>query len=79
MREHLETREIDDAELDAVSGGIVSISGGLAGAAANDAAGVVNTVTSLETTQVAQGIVGAAPSLVSGITGVHVDTGALGR
>ncbi|MTE20652.1 hypothetical protein F0L17_16355 [Streptomyces sp. TRM43335] len=79
MREHLETREIDDAELDAVSGGIVSVSGGLAGAALNDAATVVGAVNSLETTQTAQGIAGAAPGLVSGVTGVHVDTTALGR
>jgi hypothetical protein len=74
MRNDLETREIADAELDAVSGGLangaVTISGGLAGAASSD-------VNSFETVEAAKGLVNTAPALVGGITGVQVNTSAV--
>lgn len=44
MRNDIETREIDDTELDAVSGGIISVSGGLAGAVTSDVSGLVGVV-----------------------------------
>ncbi|GAA2452003.1 hypothetical protein [Streptomyces macrosporus] len=78
MREDLETREIDDAELDAVSGGVVSISGGVAGAVLADVNGAVGAVTSLNTVQAATGIAGAVPGSVSGITGVQTNAGVAG-
>ncbi|WP_455352134.1 hypothetical protein [Streptomyces sp. SYSU K217416] len=74
MRNDLETREIADAELDAVSGGIVSVSGGLAGAVTSDVTGAVN---SLQTTQALQGIAGQAVGQASGITGVYANTSAV--
>ncbi|MET9322977.1 hypothetical protein ABZX75_22680 [Streptomyces sp. NPDC003038] len=77
MRNDIETREIADAELDAVSGGIVSVSGGLAGAATSDVSSIVGVVGSLDTAQAAHGLVGHAPGLVSGITGVSVNTAAV--
>lgn len=52
MRNDIETREIADAELDAVSGG-VSLSGGLVGAVTGDVHTVLGTVTSLQTVQAA--------------------------
>ncbi|MEU7602352.1 hypothetical protein AB0B78_36445 [Streptomyces sp. NPDC040724] len=78
MRNDIETREIDDTELDAVSGGIISVSGGLAGAVTSDVSGVVGLVGSLHTVQAAQGIVSHVPGLVTGITGVSVNTGRAG-
>ncbi|MBW5486562.1 hypothetical protein [Streptomyces bambusae] len=67
MRNDIETREIADAELDAVSGGL-GISGGLAGAVLGDVSTVLDTVTSLDTVQAAQGL----PGQVTGIVGVNV-------
>ncbi|GAA2621389.1 hypothetical protein GCM10010425_14860 [Streptomyces spororaveus] len=81
MRNDLETREIDDTELDAVSGGIISVSGGLAGAVTSDVnnvVGVVGVVGSLHTVQAATGIVSHVPGLVTGITGVSVNAGRAG-
>ncbi|MBB1246089.1 hypothetical protein GL263_21400 [Streptomyces durbertensis] len=74
MRNDLETREMNDAELDAVAGGVVSVSGGLAGAVQSDVSHLVH---GSATGQAAQGLVDAAPGLASGITGVHVDTAAV--
>lgn len=74
MRNDLETREIADAELDAVSGGIlngaVTVSGGLAGAASSD-------VNSFETVEAAKGLVNTAPALVGGLTGVQLNSAAV--
>ncbi|MBT2385155.1 hypothetical protein [Streptomyces sp. ISL-11] len=67
MRNNIETREIADAELDAVSGG-VSINGGLLGAVTGDVNNVLGTATSLHTVQA----VHAVPGAVEGIAGVHV-------
>ncbi|WP_327265963.1 hypothetical protein OG444_35485 [Streptomyces sp. NBC_01232] len=78
MRNDIETREIDDTELDAVSGGIISVSGGLAGAVTSDVNNVVGVVGSLHTVQAATGIVSHVPGLVTGITGVSVNTGRAG-
>jgi hypothetical protein len=78
MRDDLETREIAESELDAVAGGLangaVTVSGGLAGAVATDVSNIVN---SLETAGYVQGLAGQVTSQVSGITGVHVNTGAI--
>ncbi|MFG2988255.1 hypothetical protein ACGFZK_02910 [Streptomyces sp. NPDC048257] len=78
MRNDIETREIDDTELDAVSGGIISVSGGLAGAVTSDVNNVVGVVGSLHTVQAATGIVSHVPGLVTGITGVSVNAGRAG-
>ncbi|MFD5409340.1 hypothetical protein ACFV4Q_12500 [Streptomyces nojiriensis] len=78
MRNDIETREIDDTELDAVSGGIISVSGGLAGAVTSDVSNVVGLVGSLGTVQAATGIVSHVPGLVTGITGVSVNSGRAG-
>ncbi|MGW7436439.1 hypothetical protein [Streptomyces sp. NPDC054849] len=78
MRNDLETREMADSELDAVSGGIVSINGGLGGAVTSDVSSVVGVVGSLDTVQAATGLVSNVPGLVSGITGVSVNTGRAG-
>ncbi|MFJ4777193.1 hypothetical protein [Streptomyces sp. NPDC088762] len=78
MRNDIETREIDDTELDAVSGGLINVSGGLAGAVTSDVNDVVGLVGSLSTVQTATGIVSHVPGLVSGITGVSVNTGRAG-
>ncbi|MCJ1675991.1 hypothetical protein MTF65_01155 [Streptomyces sp. APSN-46.1] len=78
MRDNIETREIDDTELDAVSGGVISINGGLAGAVTSDVSSVVGVVGSLDTVQAAQGIVAGVPGLVTGITGVSVNAGYAG-
>ncbi|MFD7916919.1 hypothetical protein ACFV30_40625 [Streptomyces sp. NPDC059752] len=78
MRNDLETREIDDTELDGVSGGIISVSGGLAGAVTSDVNNVVGVVGSLNTAQAATGIVSHVPGLVTGITGVSVNSGRAG-
>ncbi|MCX4696201.1 hypothetical protein [Streptomyces sp. NBC_01408] len=78
MRNDLETREMADSELDAVSGGIISINGGLAGAVTSDVNDVVGVVGSLHTVQAAQGLVSNVPGLVSGITGVSLNTGRAG-
>ena len=67
MRNDIETREIADAELDAVSGGL-GISGGLLGAVAGDVLTVLGTGTSLETVHGAL----AVPGQVTGIVGVNV-------
>ncbi|MFG2666538.1 hypothetical protein ACGFY6_20135 [Streptomyces sp. NPDC048387] len=67
MRNDIETREIADAELDAVSGGL-GIHGGLAGAVLGDVNTVVGTVTSLGIVQAAT----ALPGQVAGIVGVNV-------
>ncbi|MCB5182804.1 hypothetical protein [Streptomyces antimicrobicus] len=72
MRNDIETREITDAELDAVAGG-VGISGGLAGAVLGDVATVLDTVTSLGTVQAAT----ALPGQVTGIAGVQVGVAGL--
>ncbi|MEV7730127.1 hypothetical protein AB0P15_36250 [Streptomyces sp. NPDC087917] len=72
MRNDIETREIADTELDAVSGGI-GISGGLLGAATGDVYNVLGTVTSLETVHGAL----AVPGQVAGIAGVHVGVAGL--
>ncbi|GHF53403.1 hypothetical protein GCM10010218_38600 [Streptomyces mashuensis] len=72
MRDNLETREIADAELDAVAGG-VAISGGLLGAVTSDVDGIVNTVTGLHTVQAVHGL----PGQVEGIAGVHVGVAGL--
>ncbi|MCP3822438.1 hypothetical protein NLX86_31435 [Streptomyces sp. A3M-1-3] len=74
MRNDLETREIADTELDAVSGGIVSLSGGLAGAAVSDVSTALN---SLQTTHALQGIAGQAVGQASGVTGVYANTSAV--
>lgn len=74
MRNDIETREIADTELDAVAGGVAHVSGGLAGAVTND---VANTANSLETTGAVQGLATSTLGQASGITGVHVDTGAV--
>lgn len=78
MRNDLETREMADSELDAVSGGIISVNGGLAGAVTSDVSDVVGVVGSLHTVQAAHGLVSNVPGLVSGITGVSVNTGRAG-
>ncbi|MBT2469933.1 hypothetical protein J7E97_19140 [Streptomyces sp. ISL-66] len=78
MRNDIETREIADTELDAVSGGLVTVSGGLAGAATSDVSGVVGVAGSLNTVQAATGIVSHVPGLASGITGVSLNTGLAG-
>ncbi|MEU7555921.1 hypothetical protein AB0B01_26935 [Streptomyces sp. NPDC044571] len=72
MRNDIETREIADTELDAVSGGL-GISGGLAGAVLGDVYHVVNTVTSLDTVHAAT----ALPGQVTGIAGVRVGVAGL--
>jgi hypothetical protein len=74
MRNDLETREIADAELDAVSGGIVSVSGGLAGAVTSDVSTALN---SLQTVSAVQGVANQAVSQASGVTGVYADTAAV--
>ncbi|MFD3533516.1 hypothetical protein [Streptomyces sp. NPDC058664] len=74
MRHDLETAEISDADLDAVSGGLVTISGGLAGALTSDVTNVLGTVGSLQTVQGVEGLVAGVPGLASGITGVSVNT-----
>ncbi|GAA0447940.1 hypothetical protein ACFQ2B_07255 [Streptomyces stramineus] len=71
MRDNIETREIADAELDAVSGGIAAVSGGLVGAVTGD---VHNLVDSLQTVHAAQ----ALPGQVAGIAGVHTHAGVAG-
>ncbi|WP_030723656.1 hypothetical protein [Streptomyces sp. NRRL S-237] len=78
MRNDIETREINDTELDAVSGGIISVSGGLAGAVTSDVSNVVGLVGSLDTVRTATGIVSHVPGLVTGITGVSVNAGRAG-
>ncbi|CAM5327344.1 hypothetical protein [Streptomyces avidinii] len=78
MRNDLETREIDDTELDAVSGGLISVSGGLGGAVTSDVSNIVGVVGSLNTVQAAQGIVSHVPGLVTGLTGVSVNAGRAG-
>ncbi|MFB7253599.1 hypothetical protein [Streptomyces nojiriensis] len=78
MRNDLETREIDDTELDAVSGGVISVSGGLAGAVTSDVSNVVGVVGSLGTVRAATDIVSHVPGLVTGITGVSVNSGRAG-
>ncbi|OEJ34354.1 hypothetical protein [Streptomyces subrutilus] len=78
MRDNIETREIDDTELDAVSGGVISVSGGLAGAVTSDVNGVAGLVGSLDTVQAAHGLVAGVPGLVSGVTGVSVNLGRAG-
>ncbi|MFB7465235.1 hypothetical protein [Streptomyces sp. NPDC056224] len=78
MRHDLETREMADSELDAVSGGVVSIHGGLAGAVTSDVSSIVGVAGSLDTVQAATGLVSHVPGLVSGITGVSVSTGRAG-
>ncbi|GHI83945.1 hypothetical protein [Streptomyces xanthophaeus] len=78
MRNDIETREIADAELDAVSGGLVSINGGLAGAVTSDVNGVVGVVGSLDTVQAVTGLVSHVPGLATGITGVSVNAGRAG-
>ncbi|CAM5633745.1 hypothetical protein SAVIM338S_06092 [Streptomyces avidinii] len=78
MRNDLETREIADTELDAVSGGLISVSGGLVGAVTSDVSNVVGVVGGLDTVQAATGLVSNVPGLVTGITGVSVNTGRLG-
>ncbi|GAA3029424.1 hypothetical protein GCM10020000_02540 [Streptomyces olivoverticillatus] len=72
MRNDIETREIADAELDAVSGG-VSISGGLLGGVTGDVHTVLGTVTNLQTVQAVRPTVGA----VEGIVGVHAGVASL--
>ncbi|GHF35202.1 MULTISPECIES: hypothetical protein [Streptomyces] len=72
MRNDIETREIADAELDAIAGG-VSISGGLLGAVTGDVHNVVNTVTSLNTVGAAK----AVPGEVEGIVGLNVGVAGL--
>ncbi|MEK9522983.1 hypothetical protein ACIOMM_31380 [Streptomyces sp. NPDC087908] len=72
MRNDIETREIADAELDAVSGGL-GISGGLAGAVVGDVSTVLGTVTSLQTVQGVQ----ALPGVVTGLAGVNVGVAGL--
>ncbi|MEU5417966.1 hypothetical protein ACFY1P_04880 [Streptomyces sp. NPDC001407] len=72
MRNDIETREIADAELDAVSGG-VSLSGGLVGAVTGDVHNVLGTVTSLQTVHAAQ----ALPGQVEGIVGVQAGVAGL--
>ncbi|MGP4110054.1 hypothetical protein ACTWP5_03940 [Streptomyces sp. 4N509B] len=74
MRKDLETREIADAELDAVAGGvggIATVSGGLVGAVTAD---VSNVVGSLETVGYVQGVANSATGTLSGYTGVHANT-----
>ncbi|MFF8261502.1 hypothetical protein [Streptomyces virginiae] len=78
MRNDIETREIDDTELDAVSGGIISVSDGLAGAVTSDVNDLVGVAGSLHTVQAATGIVSHVPGLVTGITGVSVNAGRAG-
>ncbi|WP_344116595.1 hypothetical protein [Streptomyces blastmyceticus] len=72
MRNDIETREITDTELDAVSGG-VGISGGLLGAVTGDVHNVLGTVTSLQTVQAVPAVAGQ----VEGIVGVHVGVAGL--
>ncbi|MDT0341506.1 hypothetical protein [Streptomyces litchfieldiae] len=74
MRNDLETREIADTELDAVAGGVATISGGLVGAVTSDVSNVLN---SLETTGVVTTLVDQVAGQAAGITGVHVNTGAV--
>ncbi|WP_326595439.1 hypothetical protein [Streptomyces sp. NBC_01803] len=74
MRNDIETREIADSELDAVAGGVVSVSGGLAGAVVSDVAGAAS---SLHTVGAVQGLAAQGLAQVSAVTGVQVDTGAL--
>ncbi|KPI16169.1 MULTISPECIES: hypothetical protein [unclassified Streptomyces] len=72
MRNDIETREIADDELDAVSGG-VSISGGLLGGVTGDVFHVVNEVTSLQTVHGALSL----PGQVEGIVGVRAGVAGL--
>ncbi|RKN39471.1 hypothetical protein [Streptomyces hoynatensis] len=67
LRNELETREIDDAELDAVAGGVagISVTSGLVGAVVSDVTGAVN---SLETVNYLQGTVASTTGV--GVTGV---------
>jgi hypothetical protein len=78
VRDDVETCEIAESELEAVAGGLangaVTVSGGLAGAVTTDVSNIVN---SLETVGYVQGLAGQVTGQVSGITGVHVNTGAL--
>ncbi|MFI9201951.1 hypothetical protein [Streptomyces sp. NPDC053048] len=69
MRDNLETREIADAELDAVSGG-VAISGGLLGAVTGDVHTVLGTVTSLDTVQAVRPTAGQVADIVGIQAGV---------
>lgn len=77
MRNDLETREIADAELDAVSGGVVSVNGGLAGAATSDVTNILGAAGSLQTVQNVQGLAAGVPGLASGISGVSVNASAV--
>ncbi|MER5731526.1 hypothetical protein ABT084_24875 [Streptomyces sp. NPDC002138] len=72
MRNDIETREIADTELDAVSGGL-GLSGGLLGAVTSDVHTVLGGVTSLETVQGAL----AVPGLATGIAGVNAGVAGL--
>ncbi|MFG2714321.1 hypothetical protein ACGFX2_27775 [Streptomyces goshikiensis] len=72
MRNEIETREIADTELDAVSGGI-AISGGLLGSVTGDVHSVLGAVTSLETVHSALTV----PGQVTGIAGVQAGVAGL--
>ncbi|MGW7101920.1 hypothetical protein [Streptomyces sp. NPDC054838] len=72
MRNDIETREIADDELDAVSGG-VSIGGGLLGGVTGDVQHLLGTVTSLQTVHGAL----ALPGQVEGIVGVRAGVAGL--
>ncbi|MFI8961598.1 hypothetical protein ACIGO8_05735 [Streptomyces sp. NPDC053493] len=75
MRNDIETRVIDDADLDAVSGGVISVNGGLAGAVTGDVTNLLGTVGSLQTVHAVEGIAGGVPGLAQGLTGVSVNAG----
>ncbi|THA51382.1 hypothetical protein [Streptomyces sp. A1136] len=72
MRNDIETREIADDELDAISGGI-ALGGGLLGGVTGDVQHVLGTVTSLQTVHGAL----ALPGQVEGIVGVRAGVAGL--
>jgi hypothetical protein len=77
LRKDIETREIADAELDAVAGGVggaATVSGGLAGAVTSD---VSNALGSLETVGYLKGAAAEVTGTVSGYTGVYANTGSV--
>lgn len=74
MRNDLETREIADTELDAISGGVITEATTLGTAVAGD---VTNTVNGLQTTQAVKGVATGVVGGVVGATGVQQDAAAI--
>ncbi|NGN66015.1 hypothetical protein G5C51_19220 [Streptomyces sp. A7024] len=70
MRNDLETREIADTELDAISGGVITEATTLGTAVAGD---VTNTVNGLQTVQAVKGVASSTVGGLAGATGLDQD------